>query len=1222
MTTAAALPLPVQTMIPNNLISVVEIPDMVPRDMSKVSEASLLIEVEHHVEPRRPGRPMPRTTLKKDPYEQCTMAAVKTILEVLQQIGLERHTILVNRRCLRERDIDEAKKLGEFPVEPRQAGPPQLVPGGGRFSVASTTPMPALPLKPQAPTPQQPASPPPCPRAAKATAARYPRPGSFEVTIYDTSREASRLLFSKYHSHNLPTCEFDLLRNLLPFLVETTGFADEERMLEELVNFANASCIPVELTAEELQTRSSLPPLLENILDALLDLKAALASGDIMMLRSVIDSLPHGILTPEIESAKEKLIRWQGVEVKLMEALTKIETGIVTSGVDLLRRAVEAGKEDGLMGDHMTKGIRCLNYLDADDDADEDGDKVHRSESSLTAEPVDGTMPIAFSRRRSSACTREGGDEGSGKQRPSLSPATFGMQESLTSQEGDEALRWRKSISRNQKARAQKLSQKLKAMDEEDDIEHPGARSSYLITDPEDKAQIEIKRRLSNMQEAGMKTVINGLRAALIEAGKKLPVPIDVVSGTKTPRGGRSFHGGLPGSPGSAPNSPGSPAKPSNCLSSFGVAQAPTSSAAEESANMIKYLDTYTGHVQACFEDLRRAQEAAASRQRKIVTLEASYAAEMERVKTEHNEQMYSSKQRSGALEEAVEMQRQSMELQKQSMQAKTAAAEDEARKAQEELDSCLSEMTELRQRPPIGPGMQDLAHVSDEELREALQARQVGIAALKDPEGWFVDADASPQALVAFAACHGIAESLKSQQGLAEKVLKEELQEAATARTKLEAALLQSQAEAASSALRQQASANAASIGPGRPTIQVADPEAEKDARRAAARARLQERATQAARQALYEGAQQAALARKSADEAWHEARSCVMQLGTSPWSSTPSPQFDASATPSPLLGWRNRQDSLELIVPSPSVMGSDRDDNRSAASQDLLTVQASGSLKQFAAGGLPAPPAIGLPPAAGASSIVTSIGDDVDDDCSMVGSPSIQDRQARRVPPGGQLAADASLAPIVSTKLLPVTLRVAAPRQHGKRSHSEPPRLPSEVWHRPLRQLRAGHSQEAGVLERPTGPTPHAAAGARRPSFPSFPSSRCLEGPTEQRRDSSAVAWAASVAEAVSKGYAAASEARADDVLALAAADGAAPSEGESVYSASGPPMVACQSAPTIIPLPQAAARGYPTTWWPGGGGKNRKDPEIVNVAASVAEEVTYSLFNTIPACRPATR
>eukprot|EP00928_Gymnodinium_smaydae_P058343 TRINITY_DN4154_c0_g1_i3.p1 TRINITY_DN4154_c0_g1~~TRINITY_DN4154_c0_g1_i3.p1 ORF type:complete len:1846 (+),score=517.65 TRINITY_DN4154_c0_g1_i3:403-5538(+) len=294
---------------------------------------------------------------------------------------------MVNRRVLR-RDEGEGEKIElvddvVFPELPEPAGGvirevlavPGLPPSDSEAAKEQVQ-LALMPLPPRSPR----CSPPGCARAQKQPAARYPRPGAFEVLAYDTRCARQCVLYSKYRTHALPERSEQVLEAMLPFLILVFGEASNEHMISVLVGFANARQIVVDISLEDLEARKGVV-LLDDMREALHDVQAALSTNSVEKLENAIDAVPHGLRTPVVQEGESRLELLRTLESSIEDAFCKIKQGLVSSGVVSLRVAVSNAEDEGLQGEIMRDALQLLETVGDEDLEDDDEEETGKRSS-------------------------------------------------------------------------------------------------------------------------------------------------------------------------------------------------------------------------------------------------------------------------------------------------------------------------------------------------------------------------------------------------------------------------------------------------------------------------------------------------------------------------------------------------------------------------------------------------------------------------------------------------------------------------------------------------------------------------------------------------------------------------------------------------------------------------------------------------------------------------
>jgi hypothetical protein len=363
----------------------------------------LLFEIEHAVESKPKGvRPTPHIKSPKaceqvDAYKAAADAVVSCLCELLNEVKFSWYSILVNRRVLRAQDREASAgakfQLDEPLPEPSPESPRDREKdrfSHGRFIERE----PASPPRSEVPAhggeeAQHSLKPsPPCARARRNAAARYPRPGAFEVTVYNPERRSHSLLYSKYHRHKLPSSEAEIWNGLLPFLLVFAGQSNDEALMNGLAAFAVQRNIVVQLTIEELKEHEGNSLLLAFLVESLRDLRSKLTTGNPEYLHSLINDVPHGLRTEDVVMAEQRLNHLLNVERKVSDALARIETGLVTSGMECLQHAVDYAQQEGLVSKVMQLGLDVL--LDANSEDSSDAETDGQDSSNITHQTTDG----------------------------------------------------------------------------------------------------------------------------------------------------------------------------------------------------------------------------------------------------------------------------------------------------------------------------------------------------------------------------------------------------------------------------------------------------------------------------------------------------------------------------------------------------------------------------------------------------------------------------------------------------------------------------------------------------------------------------------------------------------------------------------------------------------------------------------------------------------------
>jgi len=248
----------------------------------------LLFEVEHSVEPKRLGRPVhvykgAKEGNKADFYKVCADATVASLGELLEEVGFSRFSILVNRRVLRPKDWQvsgvafPASQVPQLAATSNLASPRDASPDAVQARTFPVSPAGLI-------TP----SPPSCPRARRSAAARYPRPGAFEVSAYDTERAVHRVLYSKYQAHVLPKHSNEIWEPLLPFLLIFAGLCNDEELMNRVCAFAREKGLLINLQADELASLRGQSLLLDFVSHGMDVLNTSITSGDPEQLHGAV----------------------------------------------------------------------------------------------------------------------------------------------------------------------------------------------------------------------------------------------------------------------------------------------------------------------------------------------------------------------------------------------------------------------------------------------------------------------------------------------------------------------------------------------------------------------------------------------------------------------------------------------------------------------------------------------------------------------------------------------------------------------------------------------------------------------------------------------------------------------------------------------------------------------------------------------------------------------
>jgi len=316
----------------------------------------LLFEIEHSVDFRIMARqkPSPRVVsgARPDLYKACAEAAVVCIYDLLHFVHFTRFSFLVNRRLLRPKDWE-----GTSAKFPNQENALLESTGNGAADGNQNRFQP---------------SPPCCPRARRHVAARYPRPASFEVTVYDAERASHLVVFSKYQVHRLPKKPIEIWSALLPFIVTFAAHCGEEGLINRVAEFANLQGIPVGLSVAQLTPCRGRAVLIDSLLDGLEDLREALESGDPEQLKFALDTMPNGIRTADVLRAEDRMAQLRAAENRIHQAFSLMQKGLFTSGVDQLRVAIQSATAIGLQGHVLEQGFASLESAlqDLGSDAD------------------------------------------------------------------------------------------------------------------------------------------------------------------------------------------------------------------------------------------------------------------------------------------------------------------------------------------------------------------------------------------------------------------------------------------------------------------------------------------------------------------------------------------------------------------------------------------------------------------------------------------------------------------------------------------------------------------------------------------------------------------------------------------------------------------------------------------------------------------------------------
>lgn len=304
-----------------------------------VHTGHLLFEVEHSVV--RSSSAMAPPSI----YQVCAEAAVASIWEVMEAIECDAFSVLVNRRL-----VSKATKgknwTPVFPHQERAASPDEELDAGNPQDVQI------------------------CARARKTAASRYPRESAFEVTVYDTERANHRVLFSKYKTHSFPRQKEDLLAPLLPLLIIFAGYSNDEPLLQRLSHFALDHDFALDLVPKDLAPHAGATALLTDLHEALLELQRSLESGDPQMMHSALENMPSELRTKECIVLESKYAELEEVEQRIERAIERIESGFVTSGLDILQKELKVAEQMGCNGEVVERGKGLLISYTEEDECD------------------------------------------------------------------------------------------------------------------------------------------------------------------------------------------------------------------------------------------------------------------------------------------------------------------------------------------------------------------------------------------------------------------------------------------------------------------------------------------------------------------------------------------------------------------------------------------------------------------------------------------------------------------------------------------------------------------------------------------------------------------------------------------------------------------------------------------------------------------------------------
>jgi len=175
--------------------------------------------------------------------------------------------------------------------------------------------------------------------------------------------------------------------------------------MNDLVEFGESRGLLFNITIQELEDCAGQSTVLDSILDCLLDLQSAKELGSVESLRSALENMPHGLRTPDTEAAEARVQLLLEHELAIEDALEKIESGLVTTGMDDLQRAVAAAEVVGLVGETLLKGMSVLDAMEDDDCDAEDEDAVLRAivRTSMRMSNIHGATSRKSSKSESSS---------------------------------------------------------------------------------------------------------------------------------------------------------------------------------------------------------------------------------------------------------------------------------------------------------------------------------------------------------------------------------------------------------------------------------------------------------------------------------------------------------------------------------------------------------------------------------------------------------------------------------------------------------------------------------------------------------------------------------------------------------------------------------------------------------------------------------------------------
>lgn len=298
-------------------------------------KVELVFEIEHGISERLTYRPLPLTTAAinyaEDRYRKTAEATICSICELMFATGFHKFTVMVNRKVINIKDWKF--EPAEFPAEKDcrfadARNPP-------KFDKANVT--------------------------GKQPILRYPRPGSFEVSLYDVAKRRHQITYSKYKTHRLPRERMEIWRAILPFIIISAGQANNEKLVNSLAKFGTQNKVPVDLEPKDLEKVSDGSILIAVLLDGLSDLALAAESGDPENMGDAIEAMPNGLRTATVCRVEKQIEVLKSVVNHIEECYATIGGGLVVSGLEEMQEWVRKGEELGLATSSLEKAKEFLN---------------------------------------------------------------------------------------------------------------------------------------------------------------------------------------------------------------------------------------------------------------------------------------------------------------------------------------------------------------------------------------------------------------------------------------------------------------------------------------------------------------------------------------------------------------------------------------------------------------------------------------------------------------------------------------------------------------------------------------------------------------------------------------------------------------------------------------------------------------------------------------------